>query len=92
MRQVTKEKLALVVGTLLMVALGFGAVVLGWPAARGAYEARRLAAVMATGADGRQFTVMDVLEQVAGEKVQQAIQQQKQAAEATKAAEPQGGK
>ena len=85
MRQVTKEKIEGAVAVLMLVGLLYGAVTFGWPAARGAYEARRLAGGVAAGANGRQFTVMDMLEQLAAAEVQRTIQEQKQAAEAAKA-------
>ena len=70
------RKVGPIVVGVLIAALAFGVVQFGWPMAQGAWAARRLAAVVATGADGRQFTVMDVLEQVAAQTVQQAVKEQ----------------
>lgn len=61
---------------LLVALVGVGLVVYGWPLAKGLWQAQRLAQTVATGADGRTFTTMDVLEGVAAEAVQRAIKAQ----------------
>lgn len=70
---------------IVVLGLGLGLWFYVIPMAKAVYTAQRLNAVLATSDKGQQFRLIDVLEGVAAQTVQQAIQQQQQKAEAAKA-------